>query len=238
MAENKKSFVLYNDLIETVKKLPDDKKWQLFQHILEYVNDLDPKTDDLLIEIAFEPIKQSLKRDLKKREKKTEQRSNSWRLWNLKRRNPDLYDKVAKEEMGLDEAESIAKDRIAIKPIANIAVSDSVSVSVSDSVINKKELFREYRDIYPNKKWKAKAEEWYIKHIKKKENHLSIMKWVRWYIQDHEKKTRQWVFCPEYRQWDVFLNKKTWMDYSEQVIVQKKKLSSAEHNAKVLASFQ
>ena len=39
MAENKKSFVLYTDLIHTVSKMPNDKAGELFKHILMYVND-------------------------------------------------------------------------------------------------------------------------------------------------------------------------------------------------------
>ena len=66
MAENKKSFLLYCDLIHTVRQLPNDKAGELFKHILEYVNDLKPETDDLITNVAFEPIKQQLKRDLKK----------------------------------------------------------------------------------------------------------------------------------------------------------------------------
>lgn len=68
MAENKKSFLLYCDLIHTVSKMPKEKAGELFIHILEYVNDLNPKTDDLIINLTFEPIKQQLKRDLKKYE--------------------------------------------------------------------------------------------------------------------------------------------------------------------------
>ena len=68
MAENKKGFVLYADLIHTINKMPSDKAGDLFKHILSYVNDEDPTTDDMLIELVFEPIKQQLKRDLKKYE--------------------------------------------------------------------------------------------------------------------------------------------------------------------------
>ena len=80
MAENKKSFVLYADLINVVRKLPDDKKGQLFTLILEYVNDLNPITDDLLLEIAFEPIKMQLKRDLKTWESIREKRAEAGKL--------------------------------------------------------------------------------------------------------------------------------------------------------------
>ena len=72
MAENKKSFILYTDLIHTLDKMPDDKAGALFKHILAYVNDKDPTTEDLIIELTFEPIKQQLKRDLRKYEFRAE----------------------------------------------------------------------------------------------------------------------------------------------------------------------
>ena len=72
MAEDKKSFLLYVDLIHTVKKLPKEKIGDLFLTILEYVNDMNPTVDDILVEIAFEPIKQQLKRDLRQWEEKIE----------------------------------------------------------------------------------------------------------------------------------------------------------------------
>jgi hypothetical protein len=69
MAKDKQSFLLYTDLIHLVSKLPNEKAGELFKFILSYVNDEDPITEDILIQIAFEPIKQSLKRDLVKYEK-------------------------------------------------------------------------------------------------------------------------------------------------------------------------
>lgn len=69
MATDKKSFVLYCDLIHTVEHLSNEQAGELFKHLLEYVNDMNPESDNPLINIAFEPIKQSLKRDLKKYEK-------------------------------------------------------------------------------------------------------------------------------------------------------------------------
>jgi len=80
MAENKKSFILYCDLIHTVKKLPDDKAGILFKHLLSYVNDENPTTDDLLVEVAFEPIKRQLKRDLEKFEEVKIKRSEAGKL--------------------------------------------------------------------------------------------------------------------------------------------------------------
>lgn len=77
MALNKKSFVLYCDLIHTVNKLPDDKAGLLFKHLLAYVNDENPITDDLIVDISFEPIKRQLKRDLNKWEEKLSQKSSA-----------------------------------------------------------------------------------------------------------------------------------------------------------------
>lgn len=77
MAENKNSFLLYSDLLHTIEKLPDDKAGAVFKHILKYVNDLNPKTDDLIVNVVFEPIRQQLKRDLKKWEGTKEQKSQA-----------------------------------------------------------------------------------------------------------------------------------------------------------------
>ena len=93
MAQDKKSFLLYCDIIHTVNKLPDEKAGKLLKHILAYVNDQNPETDDVLIDIAFEPIKQSLKRDLKKYENKCAQNTDNIRKrWDKK--NTNVYDRI------------------------------------------------------------------------------------------------------------------------------------------------
>ena len=45
MADNKKGFMLYADLIHTIEKMPDEKAGQLFKTVLEYVNDTTHKPD-------------------------------------------------------------------------------------------------------------------------------------------------------------------------------------------------
>ena len=65
MVEEKNGFLLYKDLIHSVKKLPKEKAGELFMHILEYVNDENPETDDLLIELAFEQAKRSIENGYK-----------------------------------------------------------------------------------------------------------------------------------------------------------------------------
>jgi len=77
MAEGKKSFLLYCDLIHTVSKMPVEKAGELFIHILKYVNDENPITEDLIVNLTFEPIKQQLKRDLAKWDAKLIQKSDA-----------------------------------------------------------------------------------------------------------------------------------------------------------------
>jgi hypothetical protein len=122
MAENKKSFILYCDLIHTVKKLPDDKAGILFKHLLSYVNDENPTTDDLLVEVAFEPIKRQLKRDLEKFEEVKIKRSEAGKLGG----RPKNQTK-AKKANALFEKQTKAKK------------ADTDNDNVNDNVINKKD---------------------------------------------------------------------------------------------------
>jgi hypothetical protein len=135
MAENKKSIVVYADWESTFEQLSNEEAGKLIKHFFEYVNDKNPSLDDRLLKIAFEPIKQQLKRDLKKWDNSKKEKSNNGRLGNLKRWNKDLYDQVISEIITIDDAEIIAKDRKAIKDVANIAVN--VNVDVNDTVIKK-----------------------------------------------------------------------------------------------------
>lgn len=109
MAENKKSFLLYCDLIHTVEQLTDEQAGDLFKHILRYVNDQEPQTENVITRIAFEPIKQSLKRDLQKYE-------------DIRKRNQDNARK---------RWDATASDRIPNDTKNADSVSDSVSVSVN-----------------------------------------------------------------------------------------------------------
>lgn len=114
MAEEKKGFLLYSDIIHTIEKLTDEQAGVLFKHILKYVNDENPECKDLITEIAFEPIKQSLKRDLLKWDDKKQKRSEAGIAGATKR------------------WQNIANDSKRIKPIANIAVNVNDNVSVKD----------------------------------------------------------------------------------------------------------
>lgn len=117
MAENKISFILYCDLLQTVEHLTDEQAGRLFKHVLLYVNDEDPQTSDPITNISFQPIKQQLKRDLKKWEQELKQRRKAGKKGGIK---------------SGQSRRSEAKRRSASKNEANEA--DTVSVFVTDPV--------------------------------------------------------------------------------------------------------
>lgn len=88
MAEEKKGFVLYADQYENFKDMPDEVIGKLMRTIYEYVNDMNPVVDDMLLKALFNPIKAQLKRDLKKWENKCgKNRENAHKRWNKKDAN-------------------------------------------------------------------------------------------------------------------------------------------------------
>ena len=140
MAENKKSFILYADLIHTLRKMPSEKRGDLFMHILEYVNDENPVTDDLIIEIAFEPIKQQLKRDLKRYEVKQTQRIEAGRR--------SAEQRKANEE----QRNSTTVDDRSVSCTVNGNVNVNDNGNVNDNVILNQDIGDEI--IIPKKTWK------------------------------------------------------------------------------------
>ncbi len=108
MAKDKKSFIIYCDVIHTVEKLSDEQAGALFKHLLRYVNDQNPSADQF-IEVVFEPIKQQLKRDLLKFEDTKQKRSEAGKVGANKRWH------------------DIANDSKRIQSIAKIAVNDNVN---------------------------------------------------------------------------------------------------------------
>ena len=110
MAKGKNTFNLYADMIGVFEKLPDDKAGQLIKHIFKYVNDQDPETNDLILNIAFEPIKVKLKRDLvawtEKCEKNTE---NIRKRWN--KNDTTVYDRIPNDTKHTDKDKDKDKDK-------------------------------------------------------------------------------------------------------------------------------
>lgn len=129
MADNKKSFVLYADLLPTVEKLPDNIAGSLFKTILRYVNDLDPAVEDLILQIAFEPIKQQLKRDLLSWEGTKSERSKSGKLGGIK--SGEVRRSKVKQTKQVLQSGSKTKQSEANEAVnVNVTVNDNVFIKI------------------------------------------------------------------------------------------------------------
>jgi hypothetical protein len=147
MAKDKKGFILYADQKALFEQLPNDKAGELIKFIFAYVNDEDPVTEDLIINLAFTPIKQQLKRDLIKFEETKEKRSEAGKAGANKR------------------WQNIANDSKRISTIAKIAVNDNVNVNVKEKVIDinmRKHKFASSLQPYLEKYGKDLLNEFYL----------------------------------------------------------------------------
>lgn len=133
MAENKKSFVLYADIIHTVKKMPDVQAGLLLKTILSYVNDENPTVDDMIVDLVFEPIKQQLKRDLKEWEQKRAERSKAGHVGGVAKASKTKQ-KLAKHSTATNDVANSSKDKQSVANLAvNVNVNDNVTVNDIDN---------------------------------------------------------------------------------------------------------
>jgi hypothetical protein len=134
MAEQKKSFVLYGDLIHTTKHLTNEDAGKVFKWVLEYVNDKHPKPLKGLLAAVCEPIKQQLKRDLLKYESKREQYSEAGKKSAEARRLKKLKEKEHEKDnqRTLTNVESRSTN-------STVSVNDNVNVSVNVNNISNRE---------------------------------------------------------------------------------------------------
>ena len=132
MAEGKKGFILYADQKELFSQLTDAKAGKLIKHIFKYVNDESPISKDLIINLAFTPIKIQLKRDLNKWDSERKSRSDAGKK--------GMANRWAKHNKS---KQTITNDNSVIPVITNITdkesvnVNDNVNDNVKESVINK-----------------------------------------------------------------------------------------------------
>ena len=126
MATGKKSFILYCDLIHEVDHLTDEEKGKLFQHLLEYVNDMNPVLEDRVLLGSWKHIQRQLKRDLIKYEDIKEKRSEAGKASAEKRKqtatNPTSVEPV---------------EQTATNPTVNDNGTDTVNDTDTVTVIKK-----------------------------------------------------------------------------------------------------
>jgi len=127
MAENKKSFVLYADLIHTVKKMPNEKAGELLKVILSYVNDENPVIDDMVVDLVFEPIKRQMKRDLDKWEDKLSKYSESGREGGLKSGEARRRKALENEAKRSNASKNEANEAVTVTVTVNDTVNDNIN---------------------------------------------------------------------------------------------------------------
>ena len=152
MATDKKGFILYADQKELFDQLPNDKAGELIKHIFSYVNDESPETNDLLLKLAFTPIKQQLKMDLKKFEEVKIKRSEAGKKSAEARRNKSQQTPTKSTSVKSVEQTST---KSTVKENVNVTVNDNVK----DKDINKKaKAFKTQKEFL---EWFNKGKEYY-----------------------------------------------------------------------------
>ena len=151
MAEKKKGFILYADLLTVVEKLVLNDRanktnyaGELFYHILLYVNDKHPIPIDFVIDMAFEPIKLQLKRDLDRWEETRGKRSDAGKKSAIARR-------LQREQTltNLTLVKSVEQTPTKPTVIVNDNVNGNVNGNVNDIVIVK-EIKDNKEKVYSN----------------------------------------------------------------------------------------
>jgi len=160
MAENKKSFLFYVDWNETFKALPNEKAGELIKHLLSYVNDEDPQTEDILIKAVFANIKNTLKRDLEKwdviKGKRSEAGKKSAQVKkDKKKQTPTKSTSVESAQQTptkstvRDTVTVIVKDRVIVDNklsfIKEVLNNEGVKISVEKNLRNNKLTIPDYK---------------------------------------------------------------------------------------------
>jgi len=191
--EAKKSFILYTDLVYTVEKLSDDIAGKLLKIILDYVNGKSPNTSsmDLVLQVAFEPIRQQLNRDLEHWNQVRQSRSNNGKKGGRPKKQTE-----AKKTNALSGKQTKAKK--------------AVNGNVNDSVNDISEVFEEFRKTYPGTKRGLNAE--LANFLKKYEPEIvhklmpGLLKEIEW-----RKEARQPEhFVPPWKHLSTWINKMCW----------------------------
>ena len=192
MAENKKSVLLYCDIIHTVEELDDADAGLLFKHYLRYINDQNPEPPSKLIKIVFEPIKQNLKRDLVKWMKKSERNSEIAIAGWEKRKNANASERIESDANHAD------KDTVTVKDTVNVNVTDkgkdtdSINTASKLATIETREIeFRDklipYIDTYGKEMLRAFYDYWTEKNEGGKKMKFEMQK-----VFEIEKRLRTW----------------------------------------------
>lgn len=126
MSKGKKTFIFYSDWINMVREMPDKDAGELLKHILNYVNDENPVSKNLLVKMAFGHMKPLLKADLVKWE-------------NIRGERKKAGAKGGKANAKQKKAN--AKQVEAVNDNVNVNVNDNTNVNEKDKGIYSDNVF-------------------------------------------------------------------------------------------------
>ena len=132
MAEGKKTFIFYSDWINMVREMDNEDAGELLKHILSYVNDENPTTDNKFVKMAFGHMKPMLKSDLDKWDKQLKKFSD--------------MGKASAESRKVKKKPTYVKPTLTqVEPTCTVNDNDNVNVIIDKSIINKtkEQLFLE-----------------------------------------------------------------------------------------------
>ena len=156
MAKDKKSVLLYCDIIHTVEKMDNETAGQFFKHYLRYINDLNPETENLVVDIAFESVKQNLKRDLKKWELRAENSRNNGR----KGGRPRKPEKPSGFIGNPPKPEKPVTDTVTVTVTGTVKEKDINTNTIDRRKLKFASTIKEYKDSYPDEMRKDFYEYW------------------------------------------------------------------------------
>lgn len=154
MAQGKKTFIFYSDWINLVREMDNEDAGELLKHLLSYVNDEDPTTENKYVRMAFGHMKPMLKTDLDKWDKKIKRFSEMGKASANKR---TVKPKETQVEPRLTQVEP------------RLTVNDN-----DNDIINNKVDFKGLMDLYSNQIGESGSDIWresvYRKHKIKQGN--------------------------------------------------------------------
>lgn len=144
MKEEKKSFIVYCDIIETLDELTDEQAGKLFKGMAHYSNDGTEPNFDTILKFVFIPIRQQMDRDNEKwnciRAKRSaagkkggenSAKVKAERTKSLQETKKGVTDFKQSQAKPSKSKQSQAKQAVNV----NVNVNDNVNVNVNDNVI-------------------------------------------------------------------------------------------------------
>ncbi len=149
---DKKSFILYLDYKKNISALTQSEKGDLLDAIFDFHEGEEPELQGV-VGMAFSFIKTDLEMNAKKWEEAKNKKSFSGRLGNMSKWHPELYKKIKKQQISLEEAEEIANDRKGSQTIADDrkasqTIAKDRKVSQCDKTQKIEKQFNEFWEVY------------------------------------------------------------------------------------------